>query len=144
MSRLASRTYMALAGNTPVRHHSKLVTIILTAADLAVSKWVRKKTAGWRRSSAYPTFLILADSYIATPLKTKHLYNICAMLVQRRRRRAVFVQMLYKCFVFVGISGVDVGFANTIRWINVALTFGPNIDSTYTLSYPRGRYNSHF
>ena len=33
---------------------------------------------------------------------TKHLYNICTMLVQRRRRWADVVQMLYKCFVFAG------------------------------------------
>ena len=35
-------------------------------------------------------------------LNTKHLYNICAMLDQRRRRWADVVQMLYKCFVFAG------------------------------------------
>ena len=33
---------------------------------------------------------------------TKHLYNICTMLDQRRRRWADVAQMLYKCFVFVG------------------------------------------
>ena len=32
-------------------------------------------------------------------LNTKHLYNICTKLVQRRRD---VVQMLYKCFVFAG------------------------------------------
>ena len=31
---------------------------------------------------------------------TKHLYNICTMLDQRRRRCAGVVQMLYRCFVF--------------------------------------------
>ena len=35
--------------------------------------------------------------------KHKHLYNICTMLDQRRRRWAAVVQMLYKCFVFAGI-----------------------------------------
>ena len=35
---------------------------------------------------------------------TKHLYNICTMLDQRRRRWADVVQMLYKCFVFAGIA----------------------------------------
>ena len=34
------------------------------------------------------------------PLNTKHLYNIDTMLVQRRRRWADVVSMLYKCFVF--------------------------------------------
>ena len=36
----------------------------------------------------------------AYPANTKHLYNICTMLDQRRRRWADAVQMLYKCFVF--------------------------------------------
>ena len=36
------------------------------------------------------------------PVNTKHLYNICKMLDQRRRRWADVVQMLYKCFVFTG------------------------------------------
>ena len=38
----------------------------------------------------------------ANPVNTKRLYNICTMLVQRRRRWADVVQMLYKCFVFAG------------------------------------------
>ena len=37
------------------------------------------------------------------PANTKHLYNICTMLNQRRRRWDNVVQMLYKCFVFAGI-----------------------------------------
>ena len=41
-------------------------------------------------------------SYI--PVNAKHLYNICTMLAQCRRRWADVVQMLYKCFVFVGIQ----------------------------------------
>ena len=38
------------------------------------------------------------------PVKTKHLYNICTMLDQRRRRWADVVQMVYKCFVFDGMT----------------------------------------
>ena len=38
------------------------------------------------------------------PVNTKHLYNICTMLDQRRRRWADIVQMLYKRFVFTGIA----------------------------------------
>ena len=34
------------------------------------------------------------------PVNTKHLYNICTMLDQRRRHWINVVQMLYKCFVF--------------------------------------------
>ena len=41
---------------------------------------------------------------VTTQQKTKHLYNICTMLDQRRRRWAGVVQMLYKCFVSVGHS----------------------------------------
>ena len=36
------------------------------------------------------------------PANTKHLYNICAMFDQPRRRWADVVQMLYKWFVFAG------------------------------------------
>ena len=38
---------------------------------------------------------------ITNPASTKHLYDICAMLVQRQRRWADVVQMFYICFVFV-------------------------------------------
>ena len=37
------------------------------------------------------------------PANKKHLYNICKVLDQRRRRWADVVQMLYKCFVFAGM-----------------------------------------
>ena len=40
------------------------------------------------------------DVTVASPANTKHLYNICTMLDQRRRRWADLVQMLYKWFVF--------------------------------------------
>ena len=36
------------------------------------------------------------------PANTNHLYDICTVLDQRRRRWADVVQMLYKCFVFAG------------------------------------------
>ena len=44
--------------------------------------------------------------WIAFPVNTKHLYKICTMLDQRRRRWDDVVQMLYKCFVFAGFSSV--------------------------------------
>ena len=37
------------------------------------------------------------------PVNTKHLYNICTMLGQRRRRWAGVVQMLFKAFVSAGM-----------------------------------------
>ena len=36
------------------------------------------------------------------PVNTKHLYNICTLSDQRRRRWAGVVQMLYKSLVFAG------------------------------------------
>ena len=39
----------------------------------------------------------------AISVNTKHLYTICTMSDQRRRRWADVVQMLYKCFLFAGI-----------------------------------------
>ena len=41
--------------------------------------------------------------FVYIPANTKHLYNICTMLGQCRRRWADVVQMVYKCFVFAGI-----------------------------------------
>ena len=38
------------------------------------------------------------------PVNTKHVYIMCTMLDQRRRRWANVVQMLYKCFVFAGYN----------------------------------------
>ena len=38
------------------------------------------------------------------PVNTKHLYSICTMLDQRRRRWADVIQLLYKCSVFAGNS----------------------------------------
>ena len=43
------------------------------------------------------------DACPALPVNTKHLYNICTMLAQRRRRWTDVVQMLCKCFVFSGL-----------------------------------------
>ena len=40
-------------------------------------------------------------------VNTKHLYNICTTLYQRRRRWTDVVQMLYKCYVFTGYSECD-------------------------------------
>ena len=40
---------------------------------------------------------------VDNPADTKHLYNSCTMLDQRRRCWSDVVQMLYKCFVFAGI-----------------------------------------
>ena len=39
---------------------------------------------------------------VINPANTKHLYDICTKLEQRRRRLADVVHMLYKCFLFAG------------------------------------------
>ena len=39
---------------------------------------------------------------VVDPVNVKHLYNICKMLDQRRRRWVDVVLMLYTCFVFTG------------------------------------------
>ena len=51
----------------------------------------------WHNQLVYPS-----RSLVGIPVITKHLYNICTMLVQRRRRWADIGQMFYKCFVFAG------------------------------------------
>ena len=66
----------------------------------------------WRAVSAYYTSEEILTLFFAvnitysmsrsTPRKHKHMYNICTMLGQRRRRLANVVQMLYKCFVLAG------------------------------------------
>ena len=47
-------------------------------------------------------FVWLLVGYRPNPANTQHLYNICTMLHQRRRRWSNIVQMLYKCLVFAG------------------------------------------
>ena len=44
------------------------------------------------------------EHYTGLPANAKHLYKICTMLEQRRRRWSDVVQMLYKCFVFAGLQ----------------------------------------
>ena len=45
------------------------------------------------------------------PANTTHLYDICTMLDKRRRRWSNIIQMLYKCFVFAGMHGLDSGWS---------------------------------
>ena len=54
-------------------------------------------------SIEFVRFLHIFIQILHIPANTKHLYNICTMLAQRRRRWADVVQMLYKCFVFAGM-----------------------------------------
>ena len=47
---------------------------------------------------------VLIRMLMCVPANTKHMYNICTMLDQRQGCWADDVQMLYKCFVFAGVS----------------------------------------
>ena len=67
------------------------------------------------------------NSYILYPANTKHLYNICTMLDQRRRRWADVVQMLYKCFVLAGygLHAMAAHFKTIIIPLILKLFFNP-------------------
>ena len=54
----------------------------------------------------YFPLLCYSDHLIAlknVPANKNHLYIICTTSVQRLRRWSIFVQMLYKCFMFPGV-----------------------------------------
>ena len=50
------------------------------------------------------SFALLCFVAVQYPVNGKHLYNICTLLDQRRRRWADVVQMLYKCFCVCSVS----------------------------------------
>ena len=54
-------------------------------------------------------------------VNTKHLYNICTMLDQRRSRCADVVQMLYTCFVFAERSTKNGGRA-ILLYVHICMT----------------------
>ena len=59
-------------------------------------------TLAQHKTSTGSTPRVCWDAF--SPVNTKHFYNICTMLDQRRRRWDDVVQMLYKCFEFAGNS----------------------------------------
>ena len=61
------------------------------------------------------------------PVDTKHLYNICTMLDQRRRRWADVVQMLYRFFVLAGLA-LD---KDLTQWFCNVRPTSANITKTY-------------
>ena len=63
-------------------------------------------TLAQHKTSTGSTPRVCWDAF--SPVNTKHFYNICTMLDQRRRRWADVVQMLYKCFEFAGNSSWSV------------------------------------
>ena len=63
--------------------------------------WIREP-CDWRVVSGIRVSVATLLSQGDYPANIKHLYDICTMLDQRRRRWAHVVQMLYKCFVFAG------------------------------------------
>ena len=66
------------------------------------------------------------DQTCTDPVNSKHLYNICTTLDQRRRRLADFVQMLCKCFVFTGelyiVILMKICFSNNINIHSLCLS----------------------
>ena len=50
------------------------------------------------------------------PVNTKHLYNICIVWDQRRKRWADVAQMLYKCIAFAGYKAC-------VTFIKVSITY---------------------
>ena len=52
------------------------------------------------------------------PVNTKHLYNICTMLDQRRGCWAAAVQMLYTCFVFAVMFSREIHHPHRILVVN--------------------------
>ena len=69
------------------------------------------------------------------PANTKHLYSICTMLDQRRRRWADVVQMLYKCFVFAG----NPVFSYTLKCYHIVIHCEMRIISFYWRNTMQGR-----
>ena len=57
-------------------------------------------TQNWLTNTDVDCFQSLDLNGFSDPGNTKHVYNICTMSDQRRRRWVDVVQMLYKCFVF--------------------------------------------
>ena len=79
---------------------------VIIAEDCEYSEW---NTWGMCNKTCEGGFsqrqrLVKVDNKLCPlPVNTKHLYNICTMLDQRRRRWADVVQMLFKCLEFVGL-----------------------------------------
>ena len=84
----------------PVQGRSRTGTLISqgSSIEMVISRWRFYKEGMYNQQ-----FLDTPVGYCAClcfPVNTKHLYNICTMLDQCRRRWANIVQMLCKCFVF--------------------------------------------
>ena len=78
---------------------------IFTSNRKAVKKAVASALDKVLHNLSKQSTVRIVDQVSRTKLQanTKHLYNICTMLDQRRRRWADAVQMLYKCFLFAGM-----------------------------------------
>ena len=66
------------------------------------------------------------------PANTKYLYSVYTMLSQRRRRWTDVVSMLYKCFVFAGMTHTLIQ-----SWLNFGpcLRHWPNFSSEFLMSW---------
>ena len=78
----------------PIYIHNIFITIITI---IFTEEEVEEEVADRKRGpKGMPTFMVRVN--------TKHLYNICTLWDQHRRRWADVVQMLCKCFVFAGLG----------------------------------------
>ena len=66
----------------------------------------------WKQDLTSPWGKVRCGELKTCSANKTHLYNICTMLDQRRRRWADVVGMLYKCFVFAGHKNVTIMFKN--------------------------------
>ena len=75
----------------------------LTARLTSLTSGVSDRESPVAERNVFRLTQILDRTQGEFPAKTKHLYNICTMLYQRRRWAAV-VQMLHEGFVFTGLA----------------------------------------
>ena len=75
-----------------------------------------------------PVLIHSRESYFChIPENTEHLYNICTTLVQRRRRWADVVQMLYKMFCVCWDSVSAIQWSVSVHLIWCPLTAGGTV-----------------
>ena len=85
--------------------------VLTSAVDRTASPRGEQRQTAHRCDPSHNHQLSATTKHIL--VNTKHLYNICTMLVQRRRRCADILHMLYKGFVFAGIGPMS---SSSAKW----------------------------
>ena len=80
-----------------------VLCVVVTGLDRVGKTTIIRRfiSSDYSQDSSFGEFESL---YVASQQTQKHLYNMYTMLDQRRRRWTDVVLMLYKCFVFAGMS----------------------------------------